>query len=114
MNYLTHQLLNTEELKELHLILSNKDLIWEDGRKTAGTYASKVKNNIQLSRESEVSKNFTKFIIETIIIPKLNDSIFDIIYNTKSNLFEGSNLKKDYNGIYRSRWGDMAIVSIGS
>ena len=50
----------------------------------------------------------------SILASELNDSIFEIIYNTKSNLFEGSNLKKDYNGIYRSRWGDMAIVSIGS
>ena len=50
----------------------------------------------------------------SILASELNDSIFDIIYNTKSHLFEGANLKKDYNGIYRSRWGDMAIVSIGS
>ena len=48
MNYLTHQLLNPEELKSLRKSLSNLELPWEDGKKTAGNQASLVKNNLQL------------------------------------------------------------------
>ena len=57
MNYLIHQLLNTEEIN-----LIKKDLEkcnqqdWEDGKKTAGSQASIVKNNLQLNRNTEVSK----------------------------------------------------------
>jgi len=45
---------------------------------------------------------------------QLNDTIFDLIYSIKTYIFKGTNIKDDYNGIYRSTWGDMAIVSIGS
>ena len=54
MNYLTHQLLNPEELKQIRNCLDKEDLCWEDGKKTAGTHASIVKNNMQLNRNSEV------------------------------------------------------------
>ena len=54
MNYLTHQLLNTEDINLIHKELEKFSQDWEDGKKTAGTYASKVKNNLQLRRESEV------------------------------------------------------------
>ena len=67
MNYLTHQLLNAEELKELHLILSKEDLIWEDGRKTAGTHAARVKNNLQLKKDSDLSKKYSKAFIKKIL-----------------------------------------------
>ena len=60
MNYLIHQLLNTEELnlikKELEKC-SEKD--WEDGKKTAGSHASMVKNNLQLNRK--IKKRRKKF-----------------------------------------------------
>ena len=57
MNYLIHQLLNTEEInliKKEFEKCSKKD--WEDGKKTAGSHASIVKNNLQLNRNTEVSK----------------------------------------------------------
>ena len=52
MNYLTHQLLNSEELKILRKNLKKEELLWEDGKQTAGKHAAKVKNNLQLRRES--------------------------------------------------------------
>ena len=55
MNYLTHQLLIKEEIEIFITNLKNKNNIWEDGKKTAGSHASKVKNNLQLDRESEIS-----------------------------------------------------------
>ena len=67
MNYLTYELLNPEELKNLTSNLNNKNLNWEDGRKTAGAHAAKVKNNLQLNRNSEISKKFSKLISKKII-----------------------------------------------
>ena len=49
MNYLICDLLNDEEIKILVKSLNSQNKYWEDGRKTAGTHAAKVKNNLQLS-----------------------------------------------------------------
>ena len=67
MNYLIHQLLNTEELKLLKINLDKSALNWEDGKKTAGKQAAKVKNNLQLKRDSEISKKFSQLIIKKIL-----------------------------------------------
>ena len=44
MNYLTHQLINSEELEILRQNLDVDDLFWEDGKKTAGKNAA-MENN---------------------------------------------------------------------
>ena len=62
MNYLTQKLINEEELEILINDLRKKDLPWEDGKKTAGTHASKVKNNLQLKRTSETSQKYSQLI----------------------------------------------------
>ena len=62
MNYLTYQLLNPELIKLLKTALINKDSLWEDGKKTAGNHAAKVKNNLQLNRNSEISQKYSKLI----------------------------------------------------
>ena len=56
MNYLTQQLLNAEEINLINNDLENETQNWEDGKKTAGSHATLVKNNLQLNRNSEVSK----------------------------------------------------------
>ena len=49
MNYLTHQLLNAEEINLIKKELEKENQQdWEDGKKTAGSHASMVKNNLQL------------------------------------------------------------------
>ena len=53
MNYLTHQLLNPEEISLLKKNLFLKDLPWEDGKKSAGNHAAKVKDNLQLDKNSK-------------------------------------------------------------
>ena len=45
MNYLTHKLLNSEELEILRKNLEKDSLEWEDGKLTAGKHAAKGKNN---------------------------------------------------------------------
>jgi len=67
MNYLTHQLLNAEEINFIKEKLGQEIEGWEDGKNTAGSHASKVKNNLQLNRESEISKKLTHSIKKKIL-----------------------------------------------
>ena len=67
MNYLTSQLLNQEEIEALIKNLKEENTPWEDGKKTAGSHASKVKNNLQLNRESELSKKLSHLIKKKIL-----------------------------------------------
>ncbi len=71
MNYLTHQLLNSEELELLRTNLEKKDLLWEDGKRTAGNHAAKVKNNLQLRKDSNISKKFSTLINQKILSNEL-------------------------------------------
>ncbi len=71
MNYLTHQLFNSEELELLRSNLEKKDLFWEDGKRTAGTHAAKVKNNLQLGKDSNISKKFSTLINQKILSNEL-------------------------------------------
>ena len=66
MNYLTLQLLNEEEIETLIKTINTQNNLWEDGKKTAGSHASKVKNNLQLNRNSEVSKKYAQLIKKKI------------------------------------------------
>ena len=66
MNYLTHQILNTEELEILRKELNKQELAWEDGKQTAGKHAAKVKNNLQLDRESDFSRKYSGKITRSI------------------------------------------------
>ncbi len=67
MNYLTSQLFNEDEIKTLIKILKKETEAWEDGKKTAGSHASKVKNNMQLNRDSKISKKCSQLILEKIL-----------------------------------------------
>ena len=71
MNYLTCPLLLDEEIKILKANLSSENNDWEDGKKTAGSLASKVKNNLQLNRNSDISKTNAGFIIKKLLTNKL-------------------------------------------
>ena len=75
MNYLTHKLLNAKEIDLLNMNLNLPDLRWEDGKKTAGNHAKKVKNNLQLDRESNISKKFAGLIEKKILNDILIKSI---------------------------------------
>ena len=67
MNYLIHQLLNSEELEILRKNLGKEELFWEDGKQTAGRHAAELKNNLQLKRDINLSKKLSKLIIKKIL-----------------------------------------------
>ena len=67
MNFLTNQLLIEEELVILRNDLNKQNELWENGKKTAGSHASKVKENLQLNRNSDVSKKYSQLIIKKIL-----------------------------------------------
>ena len=71
MNYLTHQLLNAEEIDFIKKELEKGNQDWEDGKNTAGSHASKVKNNLQLKRKSDVSIKLSLLVKQKI----LNDDL---------------------------------------
>ena len=107
MNYLTHELLNTEEIDFINKELEKYSQDWEDGKKTAGTHASKVKNNMQLNRESEISKKFTKFIVN-----KLNeDQLIKSFSLTKK--IHGTIFSKSKKGMKYGRHIDNTFMSTG-
>ena len=67
MNYLTHQLLIQEEIDNFIEILKKGNDLWEDGKKTAGSHASKVKNNLQLDKGSEISIRLSSYIKKKLL-----------------------------------------------
>tara|TARA_S200000501_G_scaffold312582_1_gene303670 strand:- start:88 stop:753 length:666 start_codon:yes stop_codon:yes gene_type:complete len=67
MNFLTYKLLLEEELETLKHNLNEQNELWENGKKTAGSHASIVKENLQLNRNSEVSKKYSQLIRKKII-----------------------------------------------
>ena len=71
MNYLTHKLLNSEELEILRKNLEKESQEWEDGKLTAGKHAAKEKNNLQLRRDSDLSIKFSGLITKKILSNEL-------------------------------------------
>ncbi len=67
MNYLTCELFNQKETETIIENLNKNIEDWEDGKKTAGSHASQVKNNIQLNRQSGTSKTYSQIIIKKIL-----------------------------------------------
>ncbi len=67
MNYLTNELLNAEEINLINKKLGKEIQGWEDGKKTAGSHASKVKNNLQLIRKSDTSIELSVLVKRKIL-----------------------------------------------
>ena len=107
MNYLTHQLLNSEELKILRKNLDEEDLFWEDGKHTAGKHAAEVKNNLQLKRDSSISKKFSGLITKKILSNELVKS-FALPKKIHGTIFSKSKIGMKY-----GRHIDNAYMSSG-
>ena len=107
MNYLTHQLLNSEELEILRKNLNKDELFWEDGKQTAGKHASEVKNNLQLRRDLDLSKRFSNLITKKILS---NDLIKSFSLPKKVH---GTIFSKSTKGMKYGRHIDNAYMSSG-
>ena len=107
MNYLTHQLLNPQEINILKKNLTLKDLPWEDGKKTAGNHAAKVKDNLQLDRNSNISIKCAGLIEKKI----LNDVLIKSFALPKR--IHGTMFTKSLQGMKYGRHIDNAFMSSG-
>ena len=107
MNYLTSQLLIHEELETINKNLKNQKDLWEDGKKTAGSYASKVKNNLQLNRNSEFSKKYTELIKRKILSNQLIKSF------ALPKLIHGIMFTKSQKDMHYGRHIDNPFMSSG-
>ena len=107
MNYLTSQLLIHEELETVNKNLKNQKDLWEDGKKTAGSYASKVKNNLQLKRNSEFSKKYAELIKRKILSNQLIKSF------ALPKLIHGIMFTKSQKDMHYGRHVDNPFMSSG-
>ena len=78
MNYLTSQLLIQEEIDTLIKNLKKENTPWEDGKKTAGSHASIVKNNLQLNRQSEISIKLSNYIKKKIKVGTMGKKLLAV------------------------------------
>ena len=107
MNYLTRQLLNAEEINFIEKELEQENQGWEDGKKTAGSHASIVKNNLQLKRTSDISKKLSSLVKQKI----LNDDLIKSLTLPKN--IHGIMFTKSSKGMKYGRHIDNAFMSSG-
>ena len=62
MDFLTSELLGVEETLQLTSELINRELIWLDGRLTAGEHAALVKQNRQLDPSSPLARSIAELV----------------------------------------------------
>jgi PKHD-type hydroxylase len=107
MNFLTHQLLNAKEISLIKKELGQQIDDWEDGKNTAGSHASKVKNNLQLNRKSNISKELSLLIKKKILNNDLIKSF------TLPKHIHGIMFTKSLRGMKYGRHIDNAYMSSG-
>ena len=71
MDYLIHTLLNKAQTKLFIEQITSDSAHWEEGKKTAGSHAAKVKQNIQLEKNSKIAIKSSEQIIDLIAKDKL-------------------------------------------
>ena len=90
MDYLIHTLFNPPKAKLIAQRLLKEKLSWQDGKRSAGLQAAKVKNNYQLDKKSQIA------------IDNSNDIIEDISSN---QLIKSYSLPKSIHGVMFTRSG---------
>ena len=106
MNYLIHQLLNPKEINLIKNELEKKAKIGKM-KKTAGSHASIVKNNLQLNRESEISKKLSYLIKKKILSNPLIKSF------ALPKIIHGMMFTKSINNMKYGRHIDNPYMSTG-
>jgi len=107
MNYLTSQLLIQEEIDTLIENLKKENTPWEDGKKTAGSHAAIVKNNLQLNRQSEISIKLSNYIKKKILANPLIKSF------ALPKIIHGIMFTKSLNNMQYGRHIDNPFMSSG-
>ena len=107
MNYLTHQLLTAKEIELTMREIEKENQGWEDGKNTAGSHASKVKNNLQLNRKSDISKKLSLIVKQKILNNDLIKSF------TLPKHIHGIMFTKSSKGMSYGRHVDNAYMSSG-
>ena len=67
MEYLTHSLIDQSEALQIIQKLKAEKSSWQDGKKTAGSHAAKIKSNFQLDKSSNLSIELKDLIVNKII-----------------------------------------------
>ena len=67
MEYLTHSLIDKSGSLQIVKQLKEEKSSWEDGKKTAGSHAKKIKSNFQLDKNSKLSIKLRDLIVYKII-----------------------------------------------
>ena len=107
MNYLITPLLDDKEIQIFKSKLNNEKEDWQDGKKTAGSHAAKVKNNLQLKREGETSQSLSKIITNKILSNPLIKSF------SLPKKIHGIMFTKSREGMKYGRHIDNAFMSSG-
>ena len=107
MNYLITPLLDDKEIQIFKSKLNNEKEDWQDGKKTAGSHAAKVKNNLQLKREGETSQSLSKIITNKILSNPLIKSF------SLPKKIHGIMFTKSREGMQYGRHIDNAFMSSG-
>ena len=66
MDFLSHELLNSNTARILREELLRENNSWEDGKSSAGSHAAIVKNNMQLDKKCKVAEENSRKIINLI------------------------------------------------
>ena len=56
-----------DEIAKMKSSLEGANDHWESGKKTAGTHAAEVKNNLQLNKGSDISRKYSDLITKKIL-----------------------------------------------
>tara|TARA_Y100001968_G_scaffold166827_1_gene152804 strand:- start:956 stop:1621 length:666 start_codon:yes stop_codon:yes gene_type:complete len=67
MEYLTHTLLDKSVSLQITQKLKTETSSWQDGKRTAGSLAAKIKNNFQLDKSSKISNEIKDLVVKQII-----------------------------------------------
>ncbi len=67
MEYLTHSLIEKSEALQVIQKLNAEKSSWQDGKKTAGSHAAKIKSNFQLDKSSKLSIELRDLIVNKIV-----------------------------------------------
>ena len=114
MDYLIHTLLKPSEAKLFRQRLLQEECSWQDGKRTAGHQAAKVKNNSQLDKDSPiaieksteiVNEIKTNQLLKSYCLPK---SIHGVMF-TRSNDGQGYGMHVD-NVYMRSGRSDLSFT----